>query len=224
MDLEGKTRLADRRFLAWIGLSVLGIVAGNFAGRVAKVVAAEVTCNTCTGTIDRAFWFTWIVTSLLATVVAWKVVKPPAAWPRWFLGNVLRFLAAFSVTWLVLGVIDVVSRDRQWVHAVEAPVAGLLFFSYVYLPGLLVYLVVLGLLPHGWSSQRRRIAAILLTPVIGAIWLTSDWPDRVWLATLAPLVYGVIFVDADRPIDVRPASEEATDGIADPPPPDRATH
>lgn len=109
------------------------------------MVAGELTCDTCWGAIDPAFWYTWVATSLVATVVSWKVVKPPTVWPRWILGNFMRFLGAFVLVWWAWAAIDAaLSTEPRWGDTVAAPFTALVFFGLVYFPGVVVYLLGLG--------------------------------------------------------------------------------
>jgi hypothetical protein len=69
------------------------------------------------------------------------------------------------------------------------------FLGPLYAIGFIVYLPMVTLIPRHWPERRRRMAALLLSPVIGvALWFVSPlYPlATAPYAVLLPLLYGAV--------------------------------
>ncbi|MGH2681471.1 MAG: hypothetical protein ACRDG8_13520 [Actinomycetota bacterium] len=109
---------------------------------------------------------------------------------RWFARNVLRltvYLAVASFATALFSLLRTEGSDPLGIPGL----AGIYFLygGYFGVPGTLVWLLVVVLLPPEWSPLRRRAVALAMSPIIQVIWL-------VWLYSwgyfLAAAVFGLI--------------------------------
>lgn len=109
---------------------------------------------------------------------------------RWFGINVLRltlYLAVGSFAGSVFSLLTTEGSDPLGIPGLAVIYA--LYGGYFGVPGTLVWLLVVALLPPEWSPLRRRAVALAMSPIIQVIWL-------VWLYSwgyfLAAAVFGLI--------------------------------
>lgn len=97
-----------------------------------------------------------------------EVPKEPLL--RWLAINVARlvvYLALASIAAALYSVLEAEGPD---------PLLGLaalyfLYGGYFGVPGSIVWLLVLAMLPPEWSALRRRVVAVAASPIIQIIWL-----------------------------------------------------
>lgn len=117
----------------------------------------------------------------------------------WVLPNLARFvLAVGGIVSLTVGIAGV--RDERSLGDILAniPAEWITLFGSM-LPGTLVYLWLMRLLPAGWSYGRRRVAAVVFSPLMSwwALTMIEDIaldPDPLFImyVVIAPLACALV--------------------------------
>ena len=118
------------------------------------------------------------------------------SWLRWLGINVALFAAiavlssygAYFVDVLVLG------NPADPLDVALAPFTAALFVGPLFLVGLAVYLPILTLIPHSWTPVARRLAAVVLSPIVGALllFISPLNPGIVAYALVPSVVFGLL--------------------------------
>ena len=119
-----------------------------------------------------------------APLVEVDVPKEPLL--RWFARNVLRLTVYLAVASFAAAVFSLLTDGSDPLGIPGLAVIYFLYGGYFGVPGTLVWLIVVALLPPEWSSLRRRAVALAVSPVIQVIWL-------VWLYSWGYFVAAAVF-------------------------------
>lgn len=117
-------------------------------------------------------------------------------WYRWLAINVALFLATVALFSYSAHLVSAVLGTQY--HPIEiafAPFTLLLFLGPMYAVGFVIYLPTMTLIPRHWADGHRRLAAILLAPLIGApLWFISplDLAAVAPYAGLLPVLFGAV--------------------------------
>jgi hypothetical protein len=117
-------------------------------------------------------------------------------WYRWLGINAGLFLATIIVfSYAAYAVDAALGAQHGPLEIAFAPLGLLMFLGPLYAVGFALYLPAVTLIPMHWSSRARRLAAMLLSPIVGApIWfITPPNPSAVApYAVLLPLFFGAV--------------------------------
>ena len=109
---------------------------------------------------------------------------------QWWVRNVARlavYLFCVSTATSLFGTILSGSGIDAWL---QATLDLFLYGGMMFLPGMAVWLIPLGLLPPEWSRRRRRLIAVVTGAVIGV-------PVQIFFANLglwwAAVIWGALF-------------------------------
>jgi hypothetical protein len=108
---------------------------------------------------------------------------------RWMGINVFRLVIYVALASFAVAVSSVIADDAGPTTLLGLTVISFLYGGVFGIPGTIVWLLVVAIVPPEWSTLRRRAVALAISPVIQVIWLASLLS---WGYELAALVVGLL--------------------------------
>ena len=116
-------------------------------------------------------------------------------WYRWLLRNLAIFALVGAMFSYVASALELLLGTRFDATALAtAPVTFFFFLGPLYVPGLAVYLLALRMIPRPWDARSRRLAAVVTSPVVGAlVWMIGVFGAAVGAVALYALVFPLCY-------------------------------
>jgi MFS family permease len=108
---------------------------------------------------------------------------------RWMDSNVFRLVIYLALASFAAAVSSVIADDAGPTTLLGLTVIYFLYGGVFGIPGTIVWLLVVAIVPPEWSTLRRRAVALAISPAIQVIWLVSLLS---WGYELAALVFGLL--------------------------------
>jgi hypothetical protein len=104
-------------------------------------------------------------------------------WYRWLGINAALFLSTFIIFSYAAYVVSLaLGQQHDPVEIALAPLGLAVFLGPLYAVGFALYLPAVTLIPGAWSSRGRRLAAVLLSPIVGALVMLIQPPNPAIVA------------------------------------------
>lgn len=115
--------------------------------------------------------------------------SPKEPFLRWLGINVFRLVIYLALASFAASSSSVLADDAGPATLLGLTVIYFLYGAVFGIPGTIVWLLVVAILPPEWPTLRRRAVALAISPVIQLVWLASLLS---WGYDLAALVFGLL--------------------------------